>query len=173
MGKSQRRPYIPPMFRYLMLILTLIVLSPHPVVAQDSDSVIARWIDDRSTVFDASEIVLDDLLWVARPVVVFADSPDQPQFLEQMRLLQADATELGIRDVIIIVDTDPDARSALRQTLRPRGFSLVLVDKDGRVNFRKPDAWSVREISRQIDKMPLRLQEVRERLSQRLTGEAG
>lgn len=161
------------MIRAFVLTLLITLLQAPPMLAQAAGDVIARWTADQSTVFDASEVVLDDLLWVARPVVVFADSPDQPQFLEQMRLLQADATELGIRDVIIIVDTDPDARSALRQTLRPRGFSLVLVDKDGRVNFRKPDAWSVREISRQIDKMPLRLQEVRERLSQRLTGEAG
>jgi len=161
------------MFKYLILIFTLAILSPPPVVAQDADSVVSRWMADHTTVFDASEVVLDDLLWIARPVVVFADSPDQPQFIEQLRLLRADPTELGIRDVIIIVDTDPDARSEVRLTLRPRGFSLVLVDKDGRVNFRKPDAWSVREISRQIDKMPLRLQEVRERLGRGLSDEAG
>ena len=114
----------------------------------------------------ASKVLLADLLYLKRPVVVFADSPNQPQFVEQMRLLQDDLSELDIRDVIIITDTDPDGGSDVRRTLRPRGFSLVLVDKDGRVNFRKPDPWSVREITRQIDKMPLRLQEIRDRLGQ-------
>ncbi len=50
----------------------------------------------------------------------------------------------------------------VRTTLRPRGFSLVIVDKDSRVMLRKPDPWDVREISRAIDKTPLRQQEVRE-----------
>jgi len=161
------------MIRAAVLTLLITLLQAPPVVAQAAGDVIARWTADQSTVFDASEVVLDDLLWVARPIVVFADSPDQPQFLEQMRLLGADATGLAIRDVIIIIDTDPAARSAARQLLRPRGFSLVLLDKDGRVNFRKPDAWSVREITRQIDKMPLRLQEVRERLGQGLAPAGG
>lgn len=148
----------------LIVLLSLVGLVPRPVTAQDAGSVIARWTADHTTVFDAAEVTLADLEWVARPIVIFADTPDQPQFVEQMRLLQADLVELGIRDVIIITDTDPAARSAVRQILRPRGFSLVLLDKDGRVNLRKPDPWSVREIARQIDKMPLRLQEVRTRL---------
>ena len=65
--------------------------------------------------------------------------------------------------MIIITDTDPAARSPLRQELRPRGFGLVLVGKDGRVALRKPAPWDVRELTRSIDKMPLRQQEIRER----------
>jgi hypothetical protein len=125
-------------------------------------SVVERWEADHTTVFDASEVVLADLLYVARPVIVFADNPNQPEFRQQMQLFEADLAGLDIRDVILIVDTDPAARTAIRQELRPRGFNLVLIDKDGRVNLRKPEPWDVREISRQIDKMPLRLQEIRE-----------
>ena len=47
-------------------------------------------------------------------------------------------------------------------TLRPRGFGLVVMGKDGRVAQRKPTPWSVREISRAIDKLPLRQQELRD-----------
>lgn len=125
-------------------------------------SVVERWEADHTIIFDASEIVLADLLYVARPVVVFADNPNQPEFREQMQLIAQGMTGFDIRDVIVIVDTDPAARSAIRQELRPRGFNLVLIDKDGRVNLRKPEPWDVREISRQIDKMPLRMQEIRE-----------
>jgi len=158
------------------LVLTFVACAAAfaalPTVAQteaaatEQQGVVARWQADHTIVFDASEVTLAELEWIARPVVVFADSPNQPQFVEQMRLLQDDLSELDIRDVIIITDTDPDGGSDVRRTLRPRGFSLVLVDKDGRVNFRKPDPWSVREITRQIDKMPLRLQEIRDRLGQ-------
>lgn len=110
---------------------------------------------------DATEINLKDFLWVARPVVVFADTPADPRFVEQMTLLAARADDLAERDVVVIVDTDPDARSELRQTLRPRGFMMVIVGKDGGVKLRKPSPWSVREITRQIDKMPLRQEEIR------------
>ena len=51
----------------------------------------------------------------------------------------------------------------LRQKLRPRGFSFVILDKDGRVALRKPLPWGAREISRAIDKFPSRIIEVLER----------
>jgi len=37
---------------------------------------------------------------------------------------------------------------------------LVLIGKDGGVKLRKPFPWNVREISRVIDKMPMRRQEI-------------
>jgi len=40
---------------------------------------------------------------------------------------------------------------------------LVLMDKDGQIAQRKPFPWTVREISRAIDKMPLRQEELRTR----------
>ena len=57
----------------------------------------------------------------ARPVIVFADSPNQPEFRRQMQLFDADMSAFDRRDVIVIVDTDPAARSPIRQELRPRG----------------------------------------------------
>ena len=67
------------------------------------------------------------------------------------------------RDVIVLTDTDPDARAPIRMQLRPRGFMLVLVDKDGNVELRKPMPWTVRELTRSIDKMPNRQREIDER----------
>jgi hypothetical protein len=109
---------------------------------------------------DGAEIELADFLWVARPVVVFADTPADPRFIEQMELLAARPEELAARDVVIITDTDPSARSELRRELRPRGFMLVVIGKDGN-KLRKPSPWDVREITRSIDKMPLRQEEIR------------
>jgi len=64
------------------------------------------------------------------------------------------------REVVIITDTDPDTLSPLRERLRPRDFMLVIMGKDGEVELRKPAPWPAREISRSIDKMPLRQQEI-------------
>ena len=98
--------------------------------------------------------------WVSRLVVVFADTPNDPAFVDQMQALQTRPEPLIERDVVVIPDTDPDAASPWRTRLHPRGFSLVLIDKDGQVKQRKPAPWDVREISRAIDKFPLRRQEI-------------
>lgn len=105
---------------------------------------------------------LSEFRWSKRPVVVFADSENDPAFIEQMTLLRAREGDLQERDVIVLTDTDPAARSALRLKMRPRGFMLVLVGKDGGIKLRKPFPWSVREISRSIDKMPMRQREIRD-----------
>lgn len=107
-------------------------------------------------------VPLSSLQWVARPVVVFADTPNDPRFVQQMEKLNDRPEALLERDVIVMTDTDPDARSELRQALRPRGFMLVLIGKDGQVQLRKPAPWDVRELTRVIDKMPIRQQEVRD-----------
>ena len=106
---------------------------------------------------------LNQFIWEKRPIVVFADSPNDPAFREQMELLEERVTDLAERDVVVLTDTDPAARGPLRLKLRPRGFGLVLIGKDGDVKLRKPVPWDVRELSRIIDKMPMRQQEIRDR----------
>ena len=101
-----------------------------------------------------------DWEWQARLIVVFADTPQNPAFLQQMRALESGVPALLDRDVVVITDTDPGAASAWRRVLRPEGFSMVLIDKDGTVMLRKPVPWDMREISRAIDRFPLRRQEM-------------
>ena len=121
------------------------------------------WQADPNLRFDASDVALEDFRWIARPVIVFSDTPADPRFREQIELLEARPEALKERDVVVITDTDPAARSDIRRKLRPRGFMLALIGKDGGVKLRKPLPWDVREISRSIDKMPLRKQEIRDR----------
>lgn len=117
--------------------------------------------DPFEMIMPATETALEDWLWLKRPVVVFADSAADPRYVEQMALLTERLDALDERDVVIITDTDPAARSSVRQKLRPRGFMLVVMAKDGTIVIRKPSPWSEREISRSIDKLPLRQQELR------------
>lgn len=109
------------------------------------------------------DVELEQFQWTHRPVVVFADSPEDPRYQEQIERLMQGADALRERDVVVLTDTDPAAKSALRKKLRPRGFMLVLVGKDGGVKLRKPRPWTVRELSRTIDKFPERMREVEER----------
>jgi len=117
---------------------------------------------DELVMMDPTALTLDMFKWIARPLVIFADSPADPRFIQQMEYIDDRFTDLTERDVVVIVDTDPAAKSAIREELRPRGFDLVLIGKDGLKYLRKPLPWDVREISRSIDKMPLRQQELKD-----------
>ncbi|WP_039019898.1 DUF4174 domain-containing protein [Halocynthiibacter namhaensis] len=138
-----------------ILLAGISALHVLPTQAQDAAPTL--------TVLDASTTTSDPLLWRSRLIVVFADSPLDPRFTDQITKLEAGAEALLDRDVVVITDTDPAGMTELRQDLRPRGFMMVLIGKDGVIRLRKPFAWGVREISRSIDKIPLRQQEVRDR----------
>ena len=146
----------------LLALATVAIAAPALATDGGDPDAVAIWQADPTTIFEAADVDLADFLWIARPVVVFADTPRQPAFEEQMELLLERQDELVARDVVIIVDTDPAARTALRTKLRPRSFQLTLIGKDGGVKLRKPFPWDVRELSRSIDKMPMRLREIRE-----------
>ena len=109
----------------------------------------------------ATEVTPEAPLFDRRPVLVFADTPEEPSFATQMDLLARDPAAMERRDVTVITDTDPAAASAWRQRFRPRGFSLIVLDTDGTVIDRKPFPWDTREIGRAIDKTPVRRGETR------------
>ena len=98
--------------------------------------------------------------WTRRPVVIFANSDKDPNFISQMEFLSEDIRALQERDIIVLIDTDPNFSSSLRKKLRPHGFAFILIGKDGQVKLRKPSPWNIREIARVIDKMPIRQQEI-------------
>ena len=100
------------------------------------------------------------LEWAQRPIVVFANSDKDPNFISQMEFLSQDIKALKERDIVVLVDTNPSVPSALRKKLRPHGFAFILIGKDGQVKLRKPSPWNIREIARVIDKMPIRQQEI-------------
>ncbi len=129
-----------------------------PLSAQEATDDVAELM-----FIEAADVTAEEFLWQARLIVVFADSALDPRFADQIAKLEEGSDALLERDVVVITDTDPANASSLREDLRPRGFMMVLIGKDGVIRLRKPFAWDVREISRSIDKIPLRQQEVRDR----------
>lgn len=103
---------------------------------------------------------LSSYQWTHRPIVVFANSPEDVNYTRQIKMLESGLNQLLVRDVVVLTDTNPSEVSPLRELLRPRGFALLIIGKDGQVKLRKPFPWSVRELSRAIDKMPMRRQEL-------------
>ncbi len=119
-------------------------------------SVLDRWRAAPETIFDAAEIDIDAFLYVAHVLIVISNTPNDPMVADQLDLLRERMNQLVARDVIIVLDTDPEARTSIRAQFRPRGFSMILVGKDGRVALRKPVPWAVREIVHTIDRITQR-----------------
>ncbi|MCY4287573.1 MAG: DUF4174 domain-containing protein [Aestuariivita sp.] len=144
------------MWHYLFVIFATLVAT----VAIGTDLPATA---EEDTIRPAGDSDLSEFKWNKRALVVFADEAADPRFSEQIDLIEAQIDDLIERDVVVLTDTNASALSPVRRKLRPRSFMLVLVGKDGTVYLRKPFPWSVRDLSRSIDKMPLRQQEIRSR----------
>ena len=147
--------------RPLFALMALLWAAPL-VAAQEAPDLLTRWAEEPRAAYPVGEAELDDFEFVARPIVVFADGPSDPQFQRQMAFLAERIDDLAVRDVIVLIDTDPEARGPIRRSLRPRGFAVVLIGKDGRLAQRKPAPFTGRELIRAIDKLPLRQPEIPE-----------
>ena len=145
------------MFKQTLAVFLGLAATHSPAMAGETLDI---WRSDPTRIFEAQNVDLTDVMWTARPWIIFADSPRDPIFKQQMALWRAGLNVARDRDVMIVVDTDPSAQTQLRKTLRPKGFTWVLIGKDGVVKLRKPFAWNMRELSRVIDKMPMRQQEI-------------
>jgi hypothetical protein len=113
----------------------------------------------------AGSVVADDdpiaaYKWEARPVIIFADSEKDPRFQRQVANLSSRSDDMTERDVVILMDTDPSAGSALRQMFRPRDFQIILIGKDGEIKLRRPHPITAEDLNRQIDRMPMRRREM-------------
>ncbi|MDR9427059.1 MAG: DUF4174 domain-containing protein [Salibaculum sp.] len=148
------------MFRLIALVIAGLMAGAAAAQDDSDRSAVEIWQDDPSTVFSATEVEVKDFIWIARPIVLFADNPNDPNFRQQLDFLNDRSESLAERDVVVITDTDTEPMTELRKRLRPRGFMLVIMGKDGEIELRKPTPWGGREITRTIDKMPLRQQEI-------------
>ncbi len=148
------------MLRRTLVITAVLALAPAfapagPATAADAAPPLVT--------LPAEGLDLSQFQWKNRLIVVFADTDADPAFGEQLSLLAEDPGALSERDVLVVTDSLPKPASPARAKLRPHGFSLIWIDKDGAVRFRKASPWTVRELTQAIDKTPLRLQELADR----------
>ena len=134
-------------------------LSILPAAAQDAAPGATETVAVEAEDAPEEQPALADLLWIARPIVVFADTPNDPRFVQQLSMLEERSGDLVDRGVVILTDTDPAAAGPLRMELRPRGFGLILIDTDGSIVQRRPAPTTSREIINTIDRLPSRRQE--------------
>ncbi len=120
---------------------------------------------------------LDELRWHSRPVVIFADSANDPRVEEQTALLNAQSAALAERAMtVIIVAGDrvtrdgapfPATPDSLRARLRVEGgtFTVLLLGKDGGIKRRETTVTAPEVLFQQIDAMPMRQQEMRRQIN--------
>ena len=146
---ATQRQYVNILSRFSIITVILLALSTQ--IAQASENYFLK-VEKNTT--------LENFEWTQRPIVIFANSDKDPNFISQMEFLSEDLNALKERDIIVLVDTEPSPSSSLRKRLRPHGFAFILIGKDGQVKLRKPSPWNIREIARVVDKMPIRQQEI-------------
>ncbi|SLN60763.1 hypothetical protein ROJ8625_03083 [Roseivivax jejudonensis] len=98
--------------------------------------------------------------WENRPVLLFAPSPDDPEFRRQVATLEAAQPDVEDRDIVVLSDTDPQAGGALRARFAPDGFLFVLVGKDGGVKRTETAPVAAADLFGTIDAMPMRRREM-------------
>lgn len=122
---------------------------------------------------------LDRLRDRARPLLIFAPKPDDPQLEIQIRTLNGHAAEVHDRDIVAIglpyknpsptpAQLSPTEAEAVRRRfhVEPGEFAVILLGKDGGVKLRSKKPLGIEKLNGTIDAMPMRQEEVRERSPQ-------
>ena len=90
----------------------LLPVLPLPAAAQDTDAETTTAVAAEA-VAPEEQPTLADLLWIARPIVVFADTANDPRFIQQMTMLEERPADLEDRRVVVLTDTDHTTREPI------------------------------------------------------------
>lgn len=113
--------------------------------------------------------------WKNRVVLLFAQEPQDTDFAAQLQLLNQDQEALEERDIVIlsvfpyqvnqnkITKGEKKMAKMLRKQFNgSKGFSIVLIGKDGTIKLKHEHVTQPLEIFSLIDGMPMRQQEMQE-----------
>ncbi len=101
-----------------------------------------------------------------RLLLVFAPSKADPRWQKQNSLLAGSAADFKERDLLRLDylehGTDKGVVLRARYGVRPGQFRVLLLGKDGHVASGGPMPFSLHELTAQIDRMPMRREEMRQ-----------
>jgi hypothetical protein len=119
-------------------------------------------------------VSLTTLRDTARPLLIFAPTPDDPQLQIQLRRLHDNAAAVFERDIVVIAIPyeSPSPTPAMftvecakfariRFNVAPTDFTVILIGKDGGEKLRSHKPLTIDQLSTTIDTMPMRQQELR------------
>jgi hypothetical protein len=97
-----------------------------------------------------------------RVLCIYANSADNPVYVEQLRLLAADRAGLTERDIVIekYILNDHTAADFRQRTIKG-SFTVILIGKDGGEKYRASKALTLQKLYAIVDAMPMRREEMR------------
>lgn len=102
-----------------------------------------------------------------RLLLVFAPGRSDPRWQKQNALLQRSTEAFRDRDLVRIdyLETDGSNGAEVRTHygIKPGQFRVLLIGKDGHVASGGPNPTALSELTQQIDRMPMRREEMRRR----------
>ncbi len=117
-----------------------------------------------------------DYQWKKRPLIVFTPTDQHPGFVRQKTIIAGNRTAFGDRDMVVIYVTGSSvfteigappgmSAAALRSHFRASEgrFRVILVGKDGGIKIDSPTPLTASDLNAEIDRMPMRRDEVRRR----------
>ena len=104
---------------------------------------------------------LDDAKGKARPVVVLSDSRDDSRVAKQIQALDGTGPDLGNRNIQVLQEADAYGPLHRKLGVGKKGFSVVLLGKDGTVKKVWREPVDPKAIFTIIDAMPMRRTEMK------------
>ncbi len=105
-----------------------------------------------------------DHVMVNPRILVFAEQTSDEHYQQQLQILGRRAEDFRARNVLIYVDPDPSIGSSLRETMKPEGFLVALLAKDGRSIVKESEPVSAEFLLSIVDRLPEIQREFRERV---------
>jgi Domain of unknown function (DUF4174) len=130
------------------------------------------------TLIPGSALAMSDYQWKKRPLIVFSPSDSDARLIRQKAAINGQRTSFLDRDMVVVYvigssmthDLGPGpgmSGAALRSRFRASegGFRVLLVGKDGGIKLDSPAPLTATDIFNEIDRMPMRRDEIRKRSS--------
>lgn len=127
-----------------------------------------------------SAAAMSDYQWKKRPIVVFSPSESDARFVRQKAIISGARTNFLDRDVVVVyvnggtvnheLGAGPGmSAAALRSRFRASegAFRVLLIGKDGGIKLDSPSPLAASDLFAEIDRMPMRRDEIRKRSSDR------
>lgn len=110
-------------------------------------------------------IDLDQYKWKSRLLLIFAPSGDDPNYLEQQRMLEGREAELAERETLVMQLVDAPTQPPTLPLRERFGigidqFAVVLVGKDGGAKLVEQQPVAISRVKELIDSMPMRQEEM-------------
>lgn len=112
---------------------------------------------------------MEQFRWKHRPLLIFAPSPDDERYRDQIEKFQGRSREIEDREMVLLHIFEQDGNGEETQALRDRygvrngEFLVVLVGKDGGTKLDASEPLNPAEVFDLIDAMPMRRKEIQNR----------